>query len=173
MQRPGDSILQHLLKPEANPEGDVKRYQQCLFKGQVNLTKYPKIHVKSFKLLMLRASELHFATLSAWSWPWRWYHKIPIISIQRASILNKIPKIHANSFKTVDVRASTLHISTPPWAWRWPWGLYHKIPIMSFQRASMLNKIPITLVKSFIDVRASRPHFPSHPWTWSWHWGWY
>ena len=137
------------------------------------LYKIQKNHVKSFKLLMLRASELHFATLSAWSWPWRWYHKIPIISIQRASILNKIPTIHANSFKTVDVRASTLHISTPPWAWRWPWGLYHKIPIMSFQRASMLNKIPITLVKSFIDVRASGPHFLTHPWTWSWHWGRY
>ena len=142
MPRPGDSTLQHLLKPEASPEGDVKRYQQCLFKGLVNLTKYPKIHVKSFKLLMLRASELHFATLSAWSWPWRWYHKIPIISIQRASILNKIPKIHVKSFKTVDARASGLNFTTLSWAWSWPWGLYQKMPITFFHRAGMLNKIP-------------------------------
>ena len=49
MPWPEDSILQHLLKPEASPEGDVKRYQQCLFKGPVNLTKYLKIHFKSFK----------------------------------------------------------------------------------------------------------------------------
>ena len=104
MPRPEDSILQHLLKPEASP--DVKQYQQCLFKGLVYWTKYPKIHVKSFKTVDAKASELHFATPSAWSWPWGWYHKIPIMSIQRASILNKIPKIHANSFKTVDVRAS-------------------------------------------------------------------
>ena len=149
MLGPQDSILQHLLEPEGG--------------------------FKSFKTVDAKASELHFATPSAWSWPWGWYHKIPIMSIQRASILNKIPKIHANSFKTVDVRASGLHIATPPWAWRWPWGLYHKIPIMSFQRASMLNKIPITHVKSFktVDVRASGQHFPTPPWTWSWPWGWY
>ena len=153
----------------------VIQCQQWLFKGLVYWTKYPKIYVKSFRTVDVKASELHFATPSAWSWPWGWYHKIPIMSIQRASILNKIPKIHANSFKTVDVRASTLHISTPPWAWRWPWRLYNKIPIMSFQRASMLNKIPITHVKSFktVDVRASGQHFPTPPWTWSWPWGWY
>ena len=124
--------------------------------------------LKASKLLMLKASELHFATPSAWSWPWRWYHKIPIMSIQRASILTRYPKIHANSFKTVDVMASTLHISTPPWAWRWPWGLYHKIPIMSFQRASMLNKMPITHVKSFetVQARPSGLHFPTPFWAW-------
>ena len=49
MPWPEDSILQPLLKPEASPEGDVKRYQQCLFKGPVNLTKFLKIHFKSFK----------------------------------------------------------------------------------------------------------------------------
>ena len=124
---------------------------------------YPKIHVKSFKTVDAKASELHFATPSAWSWPWGWYRQIPIMSIQRANIFNKTPQSHANSFKTVDFRASKLHI-----ALRWPWGLYHKIPIMSFQRASMLNKIPITHV-----VRASGQHFPTPPWTWSWPWGWY
>ena len=131
--------------------------------------------LKASKLLMLKASELHFATPSAWSWPWGWYHQIPIMSIQRASILNKIPKIHANSSKNVDVRASTLHISTPPWAWRWPWRLYNKIPIMSFQRASILNKIPRNHMKSFktVDTRASGLHFITPLWAWSWPWGWY
>ena len=47
--RPQDSNLQHILKTKASPEGDVKRNQQCLFKGLVYGTKYPKIHVKSFK----------------------------------------------------------------------------------------------------------------------------
>ena len=64
MPRPEEFILQLLLKPEASPEGDVKWYQQSLFKGLVNLTKYPKIHVKSFKTVDARASGLNFTTPS-------------------------------------------------------------------------------------------------------------
>ena len=46
---------------------------------------------------------------------------------------------------------------------------------MSFQRASILNKIPRNHVKSFktVDTRASGLHFPTPPRAWSWPWGWY
>ena len=53
MPRPEDSILQNLLKPEASPKGDVKRYQQCLFKGDIEQNT-PKFILKASKLLMLR-----------------------------------------------------------------------------------------------------------------------
>ena len=49
MPWPQDSILQHLLKSEASPEGDIKRYQQCL----VYWTKYPKFMLKASKLWRL------------------------------------------------------------------------------------------------------------------------
>ena len=46
---------------------------------------------------------------------------------------------------------------------------------MSFQRASILNKIPRNYMKSFktVDTRASGLHFITPLWAWSWPWGWY
>ena len=44
------------------------------------LTKIPKIRVYSFKTLDARARGLHFPTpYWAWSMPWRWYQKVPIL----------------------------------------------------------------------------------------------
>ena len=83
------------------------------------LTNMPKIPVYSFKTLDARASGLHFPTPSwAWSLPWRWYQKVPIMFLHRASMLTKISKIHVYSFKALDARASGLHFPTPSWAWR-------------------------------------------------------
>ena len=30
---PEDAILQHLLEPEAGPEGGIRKYQKCLFRA--------------------------------------------------------------------------------------------------------------------------------------------
>ena len=41
------------LKPEASLKGDVKQYQQCIFKGDIEQNT-PKFMLKASKLLMLR-----------------------------------------------------------------------------------------------------------------------
>ena len=99
-----------------------------LFHTASVLTKIPKIHVYNLKTLDARASGLHFPTPSwAWSLPWRWYQKVPIMFFHRDGMLTKIPKIHIFSFKTLDARASGLHFPTPSWAWGLPCGCYPKI----------------------------------------------
>ena len=91
------------------------------------LTKIPKIHIYSLKTLDARASGLHFPTpYWAWSLPWRWYQKIPMMFFHWPSTLSKIPKIHVYSFKTLDARASRLQIWTPSWALGLPRGCYPK-----------------------------------------------
>ena len=121
---PQNSIFQHLLLPEAYPEGDIKKsimsIQRAIIKDSI-LNKIPEIHVKSFKTVDFTTPSL------AWRWPWGWYQKLSVIFFQRAIMLNKIPKIHVKSFKTVDARASGLNYTTPSWAWRWPQGWYQKL----------------------------------------------
>ena len=108
------------------------RWQQKLpimfFHTASVLTKIPRIHVYNLKTMDARASGLHFPTPSwAWSLPWRWYQKVPIMFFLRDGMLTKIPKIHIFSFKTLDARASGLHFPTPSWAWGLPRGCYPKI----------------------------------------------
>ena len=61
---PQNSIFQHLLLPEAYPEGDIKKsimsIQRAIIKDSI-LNKIPEIHVKSFKTVDARASGLHIA----------------------------------------------------------------------------------------------------------------
>ena len=140
------------------------------------LNKISKIHICSFKTLDARASGLHFPTPSwAWSLPWRWYKRRPIMFFQRASVLTKIPKIYVYSLKALDARASGLHFPTPSWAWSLPWRWYQNISIMFFHRASMLTKIPKIHVCSFktLNARASGLYFPTPSWAWSLPWRWY
>ena len=57
------------------------------------LNKIPKIHIKSFKTVDARASGLHFTTpFSAWSWPWRWYQKVPIVTFSGKQEIYNITK---------------------------------------------------------------------------------
>ena len=89
-----------------------------LFHTASVLTKIPKIHVYNLKTLDARASGLHFPTPSwAWSLPWRWYQKVPIMFFHKDGMLTKIHKIHVFSLKILDARASGLHFLTPFWAW--------------------------------------------------------
>ena len=125
------------------PWGWYKKEPIMFFHRASMLTYIPKIYVYSLKTLDARASGLHFPTPSwAWSLHWRWYQKVPIMFLHRAIALTNIPEIHVYSFKTLDARASGLYSTTPYWAWSWTWGWYQKLPIMFFQSASMLNKIP-------------------------------
>ena len=156
------------------------RWQQKLpimfFHTASVLTKIPKIHVYNLKTMDARASGLHFPTPSwAWSLPWRWYQKVPIMFFHRDEMLTKIPKNHVFSFKTLDARASGLHFPTPPWAKSWPWGWYQKVPIMFFHRAGMINKIPKIHYYSFkaLHARASGLHYPTPSWAWGLPWGCY
>ena len=59
MLGPQDCIFQHLHEPEAGPKGSIKKNQFYFFKGPVRWTKYPEIHVYSFKTLNARASFQH------------------------------------------------------------------------------------------------------------------
>ena len=100
---------------------------------------------------------------------------MPIMFIQRASMLYNFPKMHGWSIKTVQARASGLNILIPSWVWSWPWGRYQKMPIMFIQRANMLNnfrKINGWAIKS-VHARASGLHFPTPFWAWGWPRGWY
>ena len=100
---------------------------------------------------------------------------MPIIVIQRASMLYNFPKIHGWSIKTVQARASGLNITTLSWVWSWPWGWYQKMPIMFIQRASMLNNFPKIQgwgIKT-VHARASGLHFPTPFWAWGRPRGWY
>ena len=122
------------------------------------------------------ASELNFLTpYWAWSLPWWWHQKVPIMFFHRASMLTNMPKIHVYSLKTPDTRVWGLHFPTPYWAWSLPWRWYQNVPIMFFHRASMLTKIPKIHVYSFktLDARASGLHFPTPSWAWSLPWRWY
>ena len=114
---------------------------------------------------------LHFPAPS-WPriWPWKWYQKMPITFIQRASMLNNFPKIHGWGIKTMHARASGFHFPTPFWAWGWPWGWYHKMSIMFIQRANVLNNFPKihgSGIKT-VHARASGLHFPTPFWAWGW-----
>ena len=55
MPRPEDSILQHLLKPEASPEGDIKLYQyKRPWKAPPFLIKLMKLEI--YKLMNISMS---------------------------------------------------------------------------------------------------------------------
>ena len=111
--------------------------------SRVQLTKIPKIHVKSFKTVKARASGLNSPTSSwAWSWPWGWYQKIPIMFIQRANMSNKFPKIHGCDIKTVHVRASWLHFPTPFWVWGRPGWWYPKSDLTRLLAHVLLMSYP-------------------------------
>ena len=64
MLGPQNSIFQHLLLPEACPEGDIKipimSIQRAIVKDST-LNKIPKIHVKRFKTVNAGASGLPIA----------------------------------------------------------------------------------------------------------------
>ena len=65
------------------------------------LNNFPKIQGWGIKTVHARASGLHFPTpFWAWGRPWGWCQKMPIMFIQRASILNNFPKIHGWGNKT-------------------------------------------------------------------------
>ena len=126
------------------------------------LNKIPKIHIKSFKTVDARASGLHFAApFLAWSWPWRWYQKLPVTVFSRANMLNKIPKIHNKSLKTVDARASRQHFTTPFSAWSWPWRWYQKVPIVTFSGKQEIYNITKNQLSRHYGVlsRAQKPIF--------------
>ena len=50
MPGPQDCILQHLLGPEASPEGGIKMYPKCFFNELVCRPKYPKFMFTASKL---------------------------------------------------------------------------------------------------------------------------
>ena len=110
------------------------------------------------------AARLHFPAPSCFgSWHWKWYQKMPITFIQRASMLNNFPKIQGWGIKTVHARASGLHFPTSFCAWGKPWGWYQKMSIIIIQRANMLNNFP--KIQSWgiktVHARASGLHFPT------------
>ena len=92
MPGPQDSIFQHPLEPEAGPEGGIRKYQLCFFRGPFYWTQYPKFMFRSFKTVETRASRLNFQTLP-WvcRWPWGRYQKIPIMHFLRVCVFTKIP----------------------------------------------------------------------------------
>ena len=136
------------------------------------LNNFPQIHGWGIKTVQARASGLNIPTFSwVWSWPWVWYQKMPIMFIQRASMLYNFPKIHGRSIKTVQARASGLNIPTLSWVWSWPWGWYLKMSIMFIQRASKLNNFP--KIHDWGVKWASGLHFPTHFSAWGRPWGWY
>ena len=114
---------------------------------------------------------LYSNTLMSQSCPWGWYQQMPIMFIQRASMLYNFPKMHGWSIKTVQARASGLNIPTLSWVWSWPWGWYLKMSIMFIQRASKLNNFP--KIHDWGVKWASGLHFPTHFSAWGRPWGWY
>ena len=93
------------------------------------------------------------------------------MTAHRESILIKLLKIHYKSLKTLYARAPGLYFPTSAWAWSWPKGQYQKEPILFFQRASVLNKIPWN---SCLQLQNSECQglLPTPPWAWSLPWGW-
>ena len=93
------------------------------------------------------------------------------MTAHRERILIKLLKIHYKSLKTLYARAPGLYFPTSAWAWSWPKGQYQKEPILFFQRASVLNKIPWN---SCLQLQNSECQglLPTPPWAWSLPWGW-
>ena len=135
------------------PWGWYKKMPMMFIPRANLLNNFSKIHGWGIKTVHARASELHFPTpFWAWGWPWGRYQKMPMMFIQRASMLNNFPKIHGRGIKTVHARASGLHFPTPFWAWGWPRGWYTKCDLTMLLTHVLLTSYPKII---FLDLVVS------------------